>query len=75
MDNKTLITWLTGIVARGVAWFFAVKLGMETVQAESNASMIANAVGALVLAGISIYSSLKGRKTLVDLPRGQTKKR
>jgi len=74
MDNKTMTIWLTGIVARGIAWFMAVKMGMNSVEAESNASMLANAVGAVILVGISIYSSLKGRKTLADLPRGVTKK-
>ena len=69
LNNKTMTVWMTGIVARGIAWFFAVKLGMNSVEATTNAEMIANAIGAVVLVGFSIYSSLKGRKKLADAPR------
>ena len=73
MDNKQTILWLAGIVARGLAWVLAAKFGMEAVEAGTVAESIGAALGALTLAGISIYTSVKGRKTLLakEPPIGQ----
>ena len=68
MDKAQLAKWIVAIAARGIAWFFAVKLGMSAAQANLDAAAIAEAVGALVLAGISVYSSVKGRKALAKQP-------
>lgn len=65
MDKKQLIRWLVPIIARGLAWFFAVKLGLEAAQAEGEAAAAAEAIAALALVAISIYTSIKGRKKLL----------
>jgi len=68
MDKKQVIAWLVPIVARGLAWALSVKLGYEAAQAQSLGLQAAEALGALVLVGISIYTSLKGRKKLLMQP-------
>ena len=72
MDSKTVVQWVTAAVARGVAWFLAGKLGFEAVQADDLGTAIAGAVAALVVAGVAIYTSIKGRKklTAAQPPRG-----
>ena len=75
MDNKVLVGWGVKAIARGLAWVGAAWLGMEAAAAQSQSLAAAEALGALALVVISVITSLKGRKTLVDLPRGQTKKR
>jgi hypothetical protein len=65
MDRKELIRWLSGILARGLAWFFAVKLGIEASQAGTWAESAAEAIGSLVLVGVSIYTSISGRRKLL----------
>ena len=67
-DNKQVIAWLTGILARGIAWILAAKLGMDATESGTTATGVAEAVTALVLAGVSIYSSVKGRKKLQAEP-------
>ena len=64
MNKKQVVKWLVGIAARGLTWVFAAKLGMEAFEAESNAAAIAELLGAAVLVGISMYTSVKGRKKL-----------
>jgi len=64
MDNKQVITWIAAAAARGIAWVLAAKLGLDATQSTSLATTIAEAAAALVIAGISIYTSVKGRKTL-----------
>jgi hypothetical protein len=66
VDNKAVIKWIVSALGRGVAWFLAVKLGIESVQADSLGLSIAEALGALVVAGISIYSSVAGRRKLLE---------
>ena len=66
MDRKELIKWLVGIVARGIAWFLAVKLGMDAAESSEAGTAIAQALGSLALVGISIYTSVKGRKALAE---------
>lgn len=65
MDKKQIIAWLLPIAARLIAGYLTVKLGMDAAEADSHAGAIANAAGALVLAGVSIYTSVKGRKKLL----------
>lgn len=66
MDKKMVIKWLVPVVARGIAWFLAVKLGMEAVESEAVSTQIGDALGALALAGVSIYTSVSGRKKLLE---------
>lgn len=66
MDKKQLIRWFVPIVARGLAWFLAVKLGLEAAQADSEALAAAEALGALALVAVSVYTSVKGRKKLLS---------
>jgi len=59
-----MMKWAVGAVARGITWILAGWLGMEAIAAETNGLMLAEALGAIVLVGISVYNSVKGRKTL-----------
>ena len=72
MDKKQLIRWLIPVIARGLAWVFAAKLGLEAAQAQNEATAAAEALGALVLVGVSVYTSVQGRKKLLgqDPPIG-----
>ena len=65
MDKKQLILWLAAIVGRGIAWILTAKLGMAAAEATGAAESIGAALGALALAGISIYTSVKGRSALL----------
>ena len=65
MDKKALIGWLVGIAARGLAWVFAAKLGLDAAEARSEAAAAAEAVGSLVLVAVSVYSSVTGRRRLL----------
>ena len=65
MDNKQVIQWITAAAARGIAWVLAGKLGLAAASADELGLSIAGALAALVLAGISIYSSVKGRSKLL----------
>lgn len=64
MDNKVIIGWIVTASVRGAAWLLAGKLGLEAAQSQSIAEQIGFAVGALITIGVSIYSSVKARKTL-----------
>ena len=65
MDKKQLIAWLVPIIVRGVAWILAARLGFEAAEAQDLATQIGSALGALALVGVSIYTSVKGRKKLL----------
>jgi hypothetical protein len=65
MDKKKVIEWVVAAVARGIAWFLAGKLGIEAAQSNELGVTIAGALTALVVAGISIYTSVKGRGKLL----------
>jgi len=65
MDKKQLMAWLVPIVAHGLAWIFAAWLGLEAAKASDLGMQVANAIGALVLAVVSTYSSVAGRKKLL----------
>jgi len=68
VDKKQLIAWLVPIIARGIAWILAAKLGFTAAESQDLAVQGASALGALVLVGASIYTSVKGRKTLLATP-------
>jgi len=63
-DNKQVMAWVAGAGARGIAWFLAGRLGFEATQSTELGTGIAEALAALVIAGISIYTSIQGRKKL-----------
>ena len=65
MDKTQLIKWLVPIVVRGLAWIFAARLGMTAVESGDLAQQVGTAIGALILAGVSIYTSVKGRNALL----------
>jgi len=65
MDSKQVITWLVPILARGIAWVLAAKLGYEATQAQSVALQAAEALGALALVGASVWTSVRGRQKLL----------
>ena len=70
-DNKQVVTWITAAAARGIAWALAAWLGMDAVESGATGLGIAEALGALTVAGISIYTSYKGRKVLkAEFPPG-----
>lgn len=68
MDAKTLIAWLIPVIVRGIAWFLAVKLGMDATTSQDHATQVGQALGAIALVGVSIYTSLKGREKLLMKP-------
>ena len=68
MDHRQLIRWLIPVIARGVAWILAAWLGLEASEAQGSALQAAGALGALALVGVSVYTSVKGRKKLLAMP-------
>ena len=68
MNKTQLLKWLVPIVARGLAWILAAKFGMDAAAAKLDATSAAEALGALVLVGVSVYTSVKGRKKLLATP-------
>lgn len=64
MDKKTVMKWVIGALARGLAYVFAAGLGLAASEAEGPATAAAEAIAALVLVGISLYSSARGRQKL-----------
>ena len=68
MDKKQVIQWIVAAAARGGAWALAAWLGFEATESQELGTTIAESLGALVLAGISIWTSIKGRKKLAETP-------
>ena len=66
MDHRQLIAWLVPVVARGIAWILAAKLGMSAVDSQDMATQAGSAIGTLALVGVSVYTSVKGRKKLLQ---------
>jgi hypothetical protein len=64
MDKQTIL-WIVTAALRLLAGAVAGKLGGDAVTQETNVQTAAEAVTALVLVGISIYTSVKARKTLL----------
>ena len=65
MDKAKVIQWIAAAAARGIAWFLAGKLGMEAAQSNELGLALAEALAALVIVGVSIYTSVKARKVLL----------
>ena len=63
MQGKVL-SWGKWIVAHGVAWALASKLGFEAVKADTLGAQVAEAVIALGLIAWSIYDSYRGRQNV-----------
>jgi len=68
MDNAKVIQWVATAAARGIAWFLAGKLSLEAAQSNELGTAIAQALAALVIAGVSIYTSVKARDKLLATP-------
>jgi len=68
MEKTTVIKWVAAAAARGIAWFLAGKLGMEAAQSNELGLSIAEALAALAVAGIAIYTSVKGRGKILQTP-------
>ena len=65
VDNAKVIQWIAAAAARGFAWFLAGKLGLEAAQSNELGTALAGALAALVIAGVSIYTSVRARKVLL----------
>jgi hypothetical protein len=63
MDKQT-IQWVATALMRLVVGYVAVKLGKDAVD-EGTWSALSEAAAALVIVGLSVYSSIKARKTLL----------
>jgi len=68
IDNQQVVKWIVAAAARGIAWALVGYLGMSVAESGATAQGIAEAVGALVVAGVSIYTSYTGRKALKAEP-------
>jgi len=64
MDKQTIL-WIVTAAFRLLAGAVAGKLGWDAATQEANVQTAAGAVVALVLVGISIYTSVKARKVLL----------
>jgi len=69
IDRKQAIQWITAAVARGIAGALAGWLGLSAAKSEDLGTTAAEALGALVMVIISIYTSYKGRKMLSSAPK------
>jgi len=65
MDKALVVRWVAGIVARGIAWVLAAKFGLDAATSQADAQSVAEALAALALVAVSVYSSIKGRKALL----------
>jgi len=72
MDKQTIL-WIVTAALRLLAGAVAGKLGWDAATQEANVQTAAGAVVALVLVGISVYTSVKGRQKLLatEPPNGQ----
>ncbi len=65
MDARTF-QWLASALARGIAWVLVGKLGIEAAVADGLAARAAPALIALALVGVSLISSVRSRRKLLD---------
>jgi len=68
MDKTQIVKWAIPVLARGVAWILAARLGMEAAEADTFGLAAAEAIGALVLIAVSVYTSVQGRRKLLASP-------
>jgi ABC-type uncharacterized transport system permease subunit len=73
MDKQLAIQWLVTAAVRLIAGYFVVKLGGNAVAYGTTIDGFASGVGSAVLAGISLYTSVKGRQVLLNTPVPQTR--
>ena len=66
MDHKQVIARLVPVVVRGIAWVLAGQLGLTAAESQDLATQAGSALGALVLVGVSVYTSIKGRRKLLS---------
>ena len=62
--NKTTVQWIVTSALRLLAGYFAVKFGKDAVDEQTWASL-GDGLVAVVIAGLSIWTSIKARKTLL----------
>jgi len=67
MDKQTIL-WIVTAALRLLAGAVAGKLGWDAATQETNVQTAAGAVAALMLVGISIYTSIKARQKLLATP-------
>jgi len=67
MDKKQTIQWIVTAVLRLVAGYFAVKFGKDAVT-EPTWAALGEGLAAVVIGGISIWTSVKARKQLLATP-------
>ena len=65
VDKKQLIKWIIASTARGLAFVLVSWLGMSAASSQETAGQIASGAGAVVVAIISIVTSVKGRKKIL----------
>lgn len=68
MSRKTAIAWFVRIVAHGLAWVLAAKLGQDAAAADANAAAAAQALGSLLLVAASAWDSYRHRQKLLQAP-------
>lgn len=56
---------ILGIVIRGLAWVLAARLGVEAGQATTISTELVTGASAVIVAGVSIWHSYRGRKALL----------
>ena len=64
MDKKQTIQWVISAIIRLAAGYVAFKFGKDAVT-EGTWTSLAEALGGVVVAGLSIYSSVRSRRTLL----------
>lgn len=64
MDKQTIL-WIVTAALRLLAGAVAGKLGWDAATQAANVETAAGAVVALALVGISVFTSIKGRKALL----------
>ena len=67
MDKQTIL-WIVTATLRLLAGAVAGKFGWDAATQETTVQTAAGAVAALVLVGISIYTSVEARKVLLATP-------
>ena len=65
MNKTETIRWIVTALLRLVAGYVAVRFGEHAIAAETWAAL-GTGLAAFIIAGLSIYSSVRGRKALLD---------
>jgi hypothetical protein len=67
VDKAQTIRWIVTAALRLLAGYFAVNLGQDAVSEQTWASL-GDGLAAAIIAGLSIWTSIKARKTLLSQP-------